>query len=293
MVFKRRLGEISQNVFRSVGFKLVALSDLIGLYSRSLKITEREDDWVTVHLDGIEWRLNVTKYVDNTILKYGVFEPNSIKWIKKIVKPGMVVADVGANFGYYTIQLSRLIGSSGSVHAFEPSEQFRERLIYHICRNQCRNVILSKFGLSDSRMNSVLYGGNTSATLHWCDDRIEPYVKELIELETLDNYIANMSLNKLDFIKVDIDGHESRFVTGAIQTLKHYQPIVLMEFMELALLRAGSDVEELAEKMRELGYILHSERTGLPFSSSYEFLTEAKNCAFSTNILCIPKNKNI
>jgi FkbM family methyltransferase len=253
-----------------------------------VEILERQDNWVLCRIDDFVWRLDPSQCIDGDLLDDGLFEPASTNWVRRIVKPGMVAIDVGANFGYYTMQLSRLVGPDGLVHAFEPSARYHPRLLDHIERNGCRNVIVSEYGLSDRFHEEPLYGDNVSATMHWPDDARPPEIEETIRLRTLDNYAKEASLSRLDFIKVDIDGHEPGFVTGAIETLKKFRPIILMEFSQVSLVMAGSDVERLGQQLTEIGYALHSEQTGEPYASRLDFLRDAMNCTHSVNVICYP-----
>jgi FkbM family methyltransferase len=251
-------------------------------------ILEREGEWIVCRIEGLIWRLNPSQFIDGMLLKDGVFEPMSTKWMKGVVKRGMVVADVGANFGYYAVQLSRLVGPEGQVHAFEPSARYRERLLDHLRRNECENVAVSDYGLSDHSYEEKLYGDEISAALDWADYAKPPTIEETIRLRTLDSYVDEAGLTRLDFIKVDIDGHEPRFVAGAMQTLRRFRPIILMEFAQLNLMAAGSDVEHLSRHLTELGYSFYSEKTGEPYSSHANFLRDAMNCSHSVNVICHP-----
>lgn len=274
---------------RRAGKKMYQLMD--GIPHSPVKVLERDGHWVRCQSNGIVWRLDDRQDVDNHVLNEGVFEPESTCWVHELVKPGMVVADVGANFGYYTMQLSRLVGADGRVYAFEPSSRFRARLEEHVKENRCENVTVEAFGLSDRTGSLQLYEGGDSATLHWCDERKAPIGTETIQLRPFDEFAEEIRLQRLDFIKVDIDGNEPRFVAGAVRALQKFQPILLMEFMQLALLQAGSNVEQLAEQLTALGYTLHSERTGKAFANRTEFLIEAMNCAYSVNVLCLPRGR--
>jgi FkbM family methyltransferase len=256
---------------------------------RAIEVLQRDGGWVTCRdRAGIVWKLDSAQYVDGEILAHGVFEPESTQWVRKFLKPGMTVIDVGANFGYYTIQFSRLVGPTGEVHAFEPTTRFRIRLMEHVESNHCANVTVVPSGLSDTCQRARIALGGDSATLHWPDDRKVPVGSEDITLITLDQYAGESSLNRLDFIKVDIDGHEPQFLAGAGKTLLRFRPMMLMEFMQLALMRSGAGVQSLAGSLKRMGYQLHSERTGRPFPTETDFLVEAMNCSHSTNILCVP-----
>ncbi|HXI22977.1 MAG TPA: FkbM family methyltransferase [Pyrinomonadaceae bacterium] len=253
-----------------------------------VEVLERQGDWVTCRIDGLIWRLDPSQCIDADLLDDGLFEPASTEWVDKLVTPGMVVVDVGANIGYYTVRLSRLVGPHGQVHAFEPSKRYRDRLLDHLERNNCDNVVISDYGLSDAASEQVLYGDNISASMHWADDGKPPTISEKIPVRTLDSYVAEMKLTQLDFIKVDVDGHEPKFIVGAAKTLQQFQPIILMEFSQINLVSANSNVDTLANQLRSLGYSLHSEITGEPYLTHANFLREVMNCSHSVNLICRP-----
>lgn len=294
------------NFLHRIGILLKRVGDLLYFLSDRIdrvtvrksrikrEIIKRDDKWMTCRVGEFTWRLDLTQSLDNQIFN-GTFEPHATKWIYKIVKPGMIVADVGANIGYYTIQLSKIVGSNGQVYAFEPFSPFRERLIDHLHWNNCHNVILSGFGLSDKIVTNrqIYFAGNKSgsATLVSLDD---PSFSEAanVNLNTLDNYVDEIGITKLDFIKVDIDGYEFKFISGALDSLERFRPIILMEFSHLHLLHEGSGVEELASMLKGLGYSFYSERTGGQYTTRVDFLVDTMNCAYSVNVICIPDNIN-
>jgi len=100
-------------VLLRTGNALTRLSNRI--LFKHVNIIERRGNWVICRTDNIIWQLDITRYVDRKIFECGVFEPESTQWLNELIKPGMVVVDVGANFGYYTIHLSRLVNDTGRV----------------------------------------------------------------------------------------------------------------------------------------------------------------------------------
>jgi FkbM family methyltransferase len=272
---------------RRLGDALVGFSESITYYA--VTVIKREGNWFLCKNGDFFWKLDRTSGVDNSIIRTGFFEPQSIELVSHYVKPGMVAMDVGANFGYYAIQMSKLVGSNGTVHAFEPSSRFRERLIEHIRLNHCENIIVNNFGLSDGEKVLQLQESDDTATLRWWYKSTLPIRQEEIQLKTLDSYVKKHKIDRVDFIKVDIDGHEPKFIAGATKMLKRFQPAILIEFMQLALKLNDSDVEILAGTLKSLGYELRSEKTGKPFTNRINFLNETMNCAFSTNVLCLPR----
>lgn len=285
-----------RGALRYAGNLLVALSERIPYSTVDISVVdilERNEKWVTCRAGEFLWRLDATHYLDREILKTGVFEATSTRWVQQIVKPGMIVADVGANFGYYTILLSRLVGSTGQVYAFEPSRRFRERLVDHLERNRCTNVLVVDCGLSDSSESKELYHEDScSPALFSMGGQPLDVEVEMAKLRTLDDYVGETKIQRMDFMKVDIEGYESRFVKGAEETLRKFRPIILMEFNHLHLLTVGSGVDRLADQLKVLGYVLYNERTGKPYKFPNEFLIDAMNCAHSVNIICLPNQSN-
>jgi len=275
---------------RSLGEMLVSFSKRISY--TPVTVLAHEGRWTICRHNGIEWKLDTTLGVDSAIYHTGVFEPDSTRLVHRLVKPGMIVADVGANFGYYTIQFSKTVGDAGKVYAFEPSLKFQERLIHHIDRNQCTNVRVIREGLSDRAETLRLYDGGDSASFYFGDSNDKSAPVENVRLVTFDSFVRKEKLSRLDFMKVDIDGHEMRFFRGAKKALTTLRPMILVECMQLALQKAGSDVEELVSYLRGLKYELRSEKTGRPFLDDDELFRETKNCAYSANILCVPENVN-
>lgn len=262
--------------------------EIISNEQKHVQIININEKWTTCIENNHIWELDSEQYIDSQILKNGIFEPDSISWLKDIIKPGMTAFDVGANFGYYTIILNELVGEQGKVIAFEPSLFFYKRLCKHIDLNNCKQVTSLNFGLSNIDKTLELYRSGDTACLQWYDNRTKPISIEKSEVKTLDSIVEELNLESLDFIKVDIDGHEPFFIEGAEKTIKKYQPIIQMEFQELALLENNCDVESLASKLWDLGYSLYSEHSKKPLLSRTDFLIEAKNCAYSVNLFCFP-----
>jgi len=218
----------------------------------------------------------------------GVFEPETTRLVNKIVKPGMTVIDVGANLGYYTIMFASLVGNSGKVFAFEPVKQYYEKLLWHVEANGFRNHVAAfNCGLSDNENRISIGVASSGATVHWVSDD-PPTRCEEIQLHPLDEIIRKNSIEKIDLIKIDIDGHEPFFFRGARDFFQKNLPILLVEFAQLNLEKAGEDVIGLKATIEKLGYTIYSESTKMPFTSRTQFLVECGNYAYSANVWAIP-----
>jgi FkbM family methyltransferase len=247
--------------------------------------------WVEVDRLGFHWRLSMDRYLDRKIVDGSVWELQSVKLIQDLVKPGMCVLDIGANFGYYTLQLARLVEPMGKVIAIEPTQEYASRLEWHLRENNVENVRLERVGFSDKVDEVEIAIGECSATLHWSADAILR-LRERIKLVPLDywwdTYVAEGGSDNLDFLKVDLDGHEMNFLIGAEQTLLRHRPLILIEFSQEALFTAGHYAWNLADRLESMGYILCREEDGQPFENRRALLIEAANFAYSANVLARP-----
>ena len=159
----------------------------------------------------------------------------------KIVHNGDTCVEVGANVGQYTPHLSYLAGTSGRVIAFEPIEENLKELRQRITKRQIFDTIkVEPVALGDRTGKTKIYlpenaGAMASLArhdnIHW-----QPFkhIKEMeIPLETLDNYTSAKAFSRLDIIKIDVEGAECLFFKGAMQSIKKFHPVIVIEILEI------------------------------------------------------------
>ncbi len=262
------------------------VSQLLGRLRKKMRIQSLpKSGWVEVERMGFHWRLDMDTYIGRMIAIHDVFEPDTTRLLTDLVKPGMHVLDVGANIGYFTLLMAQAVGPKGHVWAFEPTQKYREQLLWHVDRNKLAYcVTLVPFGLSDKSMTDTISIGDSSATLHWTLDA-PPLQQEKIQLYPFDEVAADLGIQRVDLVKLDIDGHEPSFIRGASRSLKRFLPPIVLEFSQLNLHIAGSDVFQQARLLRELGYTFYNEKTRKPYVSEIKFLIECGNFSNSCNVL--------
>jgi FkbM family methyltransferase len=184
------------------------------------------------------------------------FESKTISIMQDQVKTGMVALDIGANIGMYTILLSRLVGNSGKVYAFEPDPNTFEILKENLRLSKCNNVIVSQIALSNRDTNVILSKpseeyGDAFNFIKFVDFKNESTIKT----QTLDNFLEINGVKGVEFIKIDVEGAELLCFLGAQKTLENSNSLfIVSECYEKYLLRFGHKISDLLIYMDQLKY---------------------------------------
>jgi len=139
----------------------------------------------------------------------GTYERDKQDHCAKIVKSGMTVFDLGANAGFYTLIMSRLVGVSGHVVAFEPDSGNMTLLRRHVALNRLGNVTVVQAAVSeaDSLSGFSMTGGATG--------RLQENNSYLVPTLSLDAVLRNKALPSPDIVKMDVEGAEVLVLRGA------------------------------------------------------------------------------
>mgnify|MGYP000057404014 CR=1 FL=1 len=173
---------------------------------------------------------------------------DEIRFVRKLVQPGMHVVDIGANYGTYTLTLASLVGSSGTVHSFEPARQPIRMLRRSLDLNRMPWVTLHEVGLSDHEGTASLA---TSANPELNSLSGQQDSEEEIELITLDKALAGTA-DRISFIKMDAEGEEERILGGMEKFLAEQSPLIMFE------LKHGNAINEgLCEAFMRRGFLIH------------------------------------
>jgi FkbM family methyltransferase len=186
----------------------------------------------------------------------GHYEPHIQLLMSKMVKPGMVVADVGANYGQHTALLSMLTGPTGRVFAIEASDHNAQYLLQTLLANQCvANVDLINKGVWDDTGHMEFHHADNGAGWSFFTtvdyDEGNPDRKATsVPIDTLDNMLPD----KVDFIKMDVEGSELRAIRGAKRILSHHPPLLIELNAITAKKFMGIDIKDVVQTIIDAGY---------------------------------------
>jgi len=243
----KRFGDTWQYRLRSVpGLMRLYYAVYRGVKPRGRVLTRNEDLTIYVNADD--------DVMAPEMLAYGVHEPDETELFKTLVKPSMVVVDIGANIGYYSLIAAKLVDEVGKVYAFEPEPNNYKLLLANIAANCLSNVVPIQKAVSNKvgTMRLFLDKGNWGAhTLS--ADNIETELRGTIEVETttLDAFFKNEMSTAVDIIKMDVQGAEGLVLEGAVEILRQNNVKILMEFWPQGLRNLGTDPISLLKALRD------------------------------------------
>ena len=181
-----------------------------------------------------------------SISHYGTYEELESKIMEEKIEMGNIVVDVGANIGLHTLNMARIVGSTGQVFAFEPDPSNFEILKKNVKINNYKNIILEQKAVGDKHGRTTLYQSD-----HPGKHRIFPQTEQAksqvqVELTNLDNYFDSDMTDKINFIKIDVEGLEFSVLKGMKNILKNSKKIkILFEFMPENTIEVGFTPIEL------------------------------------------------
>lgn len=230
-------------------------------------------------------------WIGRSFALYGEYSELETDVFKRLVKPGDTVIDAGANIGAHTLLLSKLVGDTGSVVAFEPQRSVYYCLCGNLALNSISNVTALEvaLGAEDSQATLSVYDAETGRT--HIGEHEESSSSATVQIMTIDGF----NLNRVDFIKGDVEGFEGQMVLGAKETIARDRPIMYLETSH-----AGT---ALVDQMRALGYDLwhHRPRMFNPDNFNHNpadtFLLPVDDqintfgVIVSENMLCVPSER--
>jgi len=211
-------------------------------------------------------RLDLAEHMQRRIFWVGYYNREIVALLDRLIEPGMVFLDIGANIGEITMVAARRTKESGHVIAFEPMNTIADQLEEHVHRNSLPWVSVVRAGLSDQCGQADIY----DACAQW--DSSEPHrglgslyaaqpgatPVQSIALLTLDQYLQEAPIERLDIIKIDIEGAELPCLKGAQATLQRFRPMIIIELQAETSKTAGYEQTDILDLLEGLGYRFQS-----------------------------------
>jgi FkbM family methyltransferase len=231
------------------------------------------------------------------LLGLGEIEPISSRMVRNFVSQGNTALDVGANYGWFSTLLSKQVGSSGSVHSFEPVPKTFQILKRNCSANSCNNIQLNQSGLSSEKTKTkihVFHGQPCGNASIYNEDNSKSDEFE-ISLQSLDEYVREQKIKKVNFIKCDAEGCEQKIIEGGRNTLASQTPVILMEVNESSRSKSmyGYEPKDLLQDLAKIAsyrfYLIREHHEISEIASIKDF-----HCGdFDANVLCVPNKPEL
>lgn len=234
---------------------------------------------------GARFNLNLSKDVDSRLFYYG-FEEDITDQFVKTLKKGDIVFDIGANIGIYSVLAGKIVGERGLVYSFEPANNAYEILNSNIDLNLLRNIKAYKLGVSESS-GQVTFNKCEDDAYNSIGNKPMKEIKEVVTIQTtsIDEFVKNNNIKRIDVIKVDTEGAEYLIFKGGMQTLKAFKPKLFFEYNPYAINGFDNDRKELIDLVLSLGYSIYEIR----FGKLEQILDWTKIC--TNDIIALPVEK--
>lgn len=243
----------------SIGGRFMLPKILLRRFFRHASGTYRIDDF-----DGdMSIDLRLSEHMERRIFWMGYYNTDIVAILDKLMRDGMVVVDVGANIGEISMVAAKRVGKSGKVFAFEPIDELADELQSNIDRNGLSQVVIVRSGLADSIIDKVpIYascGQGDQADEHrglgsLYGEKAEGTPLQYIGITTLDAYFAEHPVDRVDFIKIDIEGAELPCLRGAENTIRQHRPLLIIEVQEASAAAAGYRASDILDFLTTVGY---------------------------------------
>jgi len=214
--------------------------DLIIAY---LKL-KNKDNLILRNIQGSKMYLDLSDPgISRELIFRGIHEKLATNVLRQELKRGMVVIDIGANLGYYALLEASIVGKEGHVYAIEPVRKNFDILCKNIHVNGYENIkayciaISSKSGTAEMTLTEA---SNWHCMLDVTEEVVSSYMKQkmsrlaretvIVNTITLDEFLVKEKINKVDLIRMDIEGYEIEAIKGMLNTLKNTLPPLKLFF---------------------------------------------------------------
>jgi FkbM family methyltransferase len=260
------------------------------LLARALSRFTRPRTSVLATIKGVHFDLDLREVIDSSLFYMGSFAPEAEKHFPPHIPPGSVVLDVGANIGCYTFTFAKLVGPTGLVVAVEPTDRAFAKLRNNVALNSFANIRCLQVGLSDRDVGDVDVSFQSSFPLNGRP----PSSTQSVRLVTLDTLVSELRLDRVDFIKVDVDGYEAKVFAGARLVLERFRPSLFFELTPSWVCKNGDDPASLIDLLFSHGYSLRDQQgQSLPDTRSVLRRAERAENKWRTgiNLLALPPTR--
>lgn len=206
----------------------------------------------------VKMSLDLSRLTDCFAYCFNIGESEIGYLCERFCKPTSNILDIGANIGTTTLFFAKCC-PEGMVYAYEPSQSMRECLVRNIALNHLNNVHVNPYGLSNKKGRAAIklecdYNPGSGFVSYDGDG-------EKVDLTTLDDDLS--IVHKIDFIKIDVEGHEKNVLIGGEKTICRSKPFMIIEINQKALERNNAKQSDIYSILKKWNYKVYIVKSGM------------------------------
>ncbi len=220
---------------------------------------------------GIKYKLDLSDIVDWFI--YFGFQELSRQKLYDLMKADQTIIDIGANIGDVSLHAAQFVGQTGNVHSFEPDPTNYKRFETNLDLNLFSNIHKNKVGLGDKAgtYNIANIDSGNQGMNRIVHEESSNSKTQQIQVSTLDSYVLEKKLDKVDLIKIDVEGFEYNVLKGSKTVIDTFHPTFFIELDDDNLIEQGSSANKLVKLLEDGGYEVFHAETNRKISSETNF----------------------
>lgn len=210
----------------------------------------------TLVVSGLRTLARTTPWIESELVGVG-----------QVIPRGGVCLDIGAAAGFYTAEMSRAVGPTGVVHSFEPLRFAHATASRLLGLRTAANVVRHSLALGETGEEFVMsvplrrgvpVTGRSFVTKHAAglgsNAEFEEHLRVVVDGDTLDGFCGRLGIDRLDFVKIDVEGAELHVLRGGQASIAEMTPTVMVEIEDRHLERFGVRPAQIADWFTEQGY---------------------------------------
>jgi FkbM family methyltransferase len=200
------------------------------------RIYRVQEDLIVELREGMRllWNPEDLRTAPNMLLNHGTYEARELAVLLAVAAKCKVVLDVGANIGWYTLNIGRAVEGMGRVYAFEPIPDTFATLERNVALNGMRNVTLMNVGLGETTGEVEFYLPDVTGSVAASQRPLfseQQNARVQAKVRRLDEVAKELGLERVDLIKCDIEGGELAMLKGGIETIRRFRPAIFLELL--------------------------------------------------------------
>lgn len=231
--------------------------------------------------NGISYKLDISDYQE--WLVYFYCKTDSSEHVLNYLEQSEIILDIGANIGQTAFNMSRTQKAKGlnpAVYAFEPYPLTFHKLESNIRLNPDLAVQAFNLGLSSQKgmLHMTQHSPSNSGGFRMTND---PQNSISVPVVSLDEFVSEQAIPRIDFIKIDVEGFELEVLAGAWETIQRFRPILIFEYSVENILAQNGEIETALNRISGYNYK----------TSTKEGISDLKTILslnYQTDLVCIP-----